>query len=116
MMEGVIFDKLNLPYSEIKQGLLYYPSALTKIEIKNILDELAINLQEAPLFTPKMPKTGKNFSVRMSNMGKLGWVTDQRDGYRYQDTHPVTRKNWPRRKKEESSKGNWRKKKKNISE
>ena len=28
-------------------------------------------------------------------MGNLGWVSDIKDGYRYQATHPVTGKKWP---------------------
>jgi DNA oxidative demethylase len=50
---------------------------------------------EAPLFTPEMPKTGKPFSVRMTNLGELGWVSDRTGGYRYQATHPTTCKPWP---------------------
>ncbi len=50
---------------------------------------------EAPLFVPVMPRTGKPMSVRMSNCGPLGWVTDKERGYRYQSTHPVTGKPWP---------------------
>jgi alkylated DNA repair protein (DNA oxidative demethylase) len=34
-------------------------------------------------------------SVRMTNCGSLGWVTDREHGYRYQPTHPVTGKPWP---------------------
>lgn len=49
---------------------------------------------EAPLFTPVMPRTGQPFSVRMTNLGPLGWVSD-RDGYRYQPTHPETGRAWP---------------------
>jgi DNA oxidative demethylase len=49
---------------------------------------------EAPLFTPEMPKTGKPFSVRMTNLGELGWVSDRANGYRYQATHPTTGKPW----------------------
>jgi DNA oxidative demethylase len=41
-----------------------------------------------------MPKTGKPMSVRMTNCGPLGWVTDER-GYRYQGTHPETGAPWP---------------------
>jgi len=41
-----------------------------------------------------MPKTGKPFSVRMTNCGPLGWVSD-RSGYRYQPTHPATGRPWP---------------------
>jgi alkylated DNA repair protein (DNA oxidative demethylase) len=46
------------------------------------------------LFQPVMPRTGKAFSVRMSNCGPLGWVSD-RSSYRYQPTHPETGRNWP---------------------
>jgi DNA oxidative demethylase len=49
---------------------------------------------EAPLFTPRMPGTGKPFSVRMSNCGPLGWVSDA-DGYRYEPAHPTTGASWP---------------------
>ena len=34
-------------------------------------------------------------SVRMTNCGKLGWVTDKERGYRYQQTHPETGRPWP---------------------
>jgi DNA oxidative demethylase len=34
-------------------------------------------------------------SVRMTNCGALGWVTDKERGYRYQPEHPVTGKPWP---------------------
>jgi alkylated DNA repair protein (DNA oxidative demethylase) len=48
----------------------------------------------APWFTPRMPRTGKAFSVRMTNCGSLGWVADV-DGYRYQPGHPETGEPWP---------------------
>lgn len=49
----------------------------------------------APLFTPAMPRTGKEMSVRMTNFGNLGWVTDKERGYRYQTIHPITENPWP---------------------
>jgi len=51
-------------------------------------------LSSAPLFAPRMPKSGRPFTVRMSNCGPLGWVSDER-GYRYQPTHPETGRSWP---------------------
>jgi len=42
-----------------------------------------------------MPRTGAPLSVRMSNAGEFGWVTDRDGGYRYQTAHPVTGKPWP---------------------
>ena len=51
-------------------------------------------MTEAPLFTPVMPRTGRPFTVAMTNLGSLGWVSD-RAGYRYQATHPETGRPWP---------------------
>jgi DNA oxidative demethylase len=34
-------------------------------------------------------------TVRMTNCGPLGWVSDRERGYRYQETHPVTGAPWP---------------------
>ncbi|MGH9331067.1 MAG: alpha-ketoglutarate-dependent dioxygenase AlkB family protein [Vicinamibacterales bacterium] len=48
----------------------------------------------APLYAPRMPVSGRPFSVRMTNCGPLGWVSDER-GYRYQPTHPETGEPWP---------------------
>jgi alkylated DNA repair protein (DNA oxidative demethylase) len=48
----------------------------------------------APLFTPRMPKSGRPFSVRMSNCGSLGWVSDE-NGYKYASAHPETGRPWP---------------------
>ena len=48
----------------------------------------------APLFTPRMPKSGRPFSVRMSNCGALGWMSDE-NGYRYAPAHPETGRPWP---------------------
>lgn len=50
-------------------------------------------LAEAPLYRPVTPG-GRAFSVRMSNLGPLGWVSD-RGGYRYQTAHPETGRPWP---------------------
>ena len=41
-----------------------------------------------------MPRTAKPFSVRMTNMGPLGWVSDK-SGYRYQASHPELATPWP---------------------
>ena len=60
-----------------------------------LLREIRAVMEEAPLFTPTMPRSGKPMSVRMTNCGPLGWVTDKERGYRYQPLHPVTGKPWP---------------------
>jgi alkylated DNA repair protein (DNA oxidative demethylase) len=59
-----------------------------------ILADIEAVLEAVPLYRPRMPKSGKPLSVRMSNCGPLGWVTDEA-GYRYQPTHPEIGRPWP---------------------
>lgn len=73
----------------------YFPQALDRAVQNALLAEIRRVIAEAPLFTPTMPRSGKPMSVRMTNCGPLGWVTDKERGYRYQATHPVTGKPWP---------------------
>jgi len=75
-------------------GLKFYPGMLDFEKQRQLLAELQRVVKEAPLFTPRMPKSDRPFSVRMTNCGRLGWVSD-REGYRYQNFHPVTRRPWP---------------------
>ena len=78
----------------LPQGFRHVPGRLTRDDQEALVAELRTIIAEAPLFTPVMPRTGKPFSVRMSNCGPLGWVSDVR-GYRYQPLHPVTGRPWP---------------------
>jgi DNA oxidative demethylase len=66
--------------------------AAAQIRLRDAILEV---LAEAPPFQPAMPRTGKPFSVLMSNCGPLGWVSDKVGGYRYQATHPETGQPWP---------------------
>jgi DNA oxidative demethylase len=72
------------------------PSYFSRVQQELLVELLRAAVVEAPLFTPQMPSTGKPFSVRMTNMGDLGWVSDQIGGYRYQAQHPVTGAPWPK--------------------
>ena len=60
-----------------------------------LLSAIRAVIAKAPMFAPTMPRTGSPFSVRMTNCGPLGWVSDATGGYRYQATHPVTGDPWP---------------------
>jgi DNA oxidative demethylase len=75
-------------------GLRVYPAYLDRDGQLELLAEVQSILTSAPLFTPRMPKSGRPFTVRMSNAGPLGWVSDERS-YRYQPTHPETGQPWP---------------------
>ena len=72
----------------------YLPEFLSRDAQAQIVEDLRQAVELAPLFTPVMPRTAKPFSVRMTNMGPLGWVSDKA-GYRYQPTHPDTGAAWP---------------------
>lgn len=78
----------------LPQGFRHLPGRLDRRAQEALVAELRIIIAEAPLFTPIMPRSGKPFSVRMSNCGPLGWVSDVH-GYRYQPLHPVTGRPWP---------------------
>jgi alkylated DNA repair protein (DNA oxidative demethylase) len=70
-----------------------HPSYLDRSRQQALLADIQAVIAQAPLYTPRVPG-GAAMSVRMTNCGPLGWVTDER-GYRYQATHPVTGKPWP---------------------
>jgi DNA oxidative demethylase len=76
-------------------GLIYVPNYLTADEQSVLLGDVASAIRSAPLFQPCMPKTGKPFSVKMTNCGELGWVSDRTRGYRYEPMHPETGQPWP---------------------
>src|ERR1700684_2467216 len=78
----------------IAPGVDHFPGFLDRAAQEALRDDVQSILAEAPLFRPRMPRTGKAFSVRMSNCGPLGWVSDV-SGYRYQPNHPDTGEPWP---------------------
>lgn len=79
----------------LPDGVRYLPEYLDRKGQEALVDEIRQVVTEAPLYVPEMPRTGKPMSVRMTNCGPLGWVTDKGRGYRYQASHPVTGWPWP---------------------
>jgi len=78
----------------IAPGVMYFPGYLDRAAQEALRETVRAVLAEAPLYHARMPKTGKPLSVRMSNCGALGWVSDE-TGYRYQPGHPETGRPWP---------------------
>ncbi len=78
----------------IYDGVKHFPGFMDRAAQETMVLTLRDVVKAAPLFIPLMPRTGRPFSVRMTNMGELGWVSD-RNGYRYQAAHPDTGKAWP---------------------
>ena len=79
---------------EIGPGIFLFPGALDASEQKKLIAEVFARAEQAPFYKPRMPVSGKEFSVEETNFGTLGWVSDVR-GYRYEPVHPETHKPWP---------------------
>ena len=79
---------------EVGPDIFLWREKLSPLAQKALLEEVQEKLKQAPLYQPVMPGSGRPFSVEESNFGSLGWVSD-RNGYRYQSTHPITGKPWP---------------------
>ena len=71
------------------------PGYLDRAAQHELLAAVRAVIAAAPLYAPRMPRSGTPMSVRMTNCGPLGWVTDAERGYRYQATHPETGAPWP---------------------
>jgi alkylated DNA repair protein (DNA oxidative demethylase) len=70
------------------------PGTLILDQQRCLLAEIRGIVARAPLYAPVMPRSGSPYSVRMTNCGPLGWLSDH-GGYRYAATHPVTGLPWP---------------------
>jgi alkylated DNA repair protein (DNA oxidative demethylase) len=79
----------------VASGFEVFPGYLDRAAEAALVAKLRALVEAAPFFVPVMPRTGKPFSVRMTNLGPLGWVSDRQGGYRYQPTHPETGRPWP---------------------
>lgn len=79
----------------IIDGFRHLPGHLDRGQQDELLAKIRSIIGEAPLYQPAMPRTGKLLSVRMTNCGPLGWLTDKEGGYRYQAHHPETGLPWP---------------------
>ena len=75
-------------------GLRVVPGYLDRAAQEELVAALRAVMRVAPAYTPRMPKSGRPMSVRMTNCGPLGWMTDAA-GYRYQPHHPETGAPWP---------------------
>ncbi len=79
----------------LPRGVHFIPGYLDRQAQEVLVADVRAVVEAAPLFRPQMPRTGMEMSVRMTNCGSLGWVSDKDRGYRYQQTHPVSGRPWP---------------------
>jgi alkylated DNA repair protein (DNA oxidative demethylase) len=100
MVIGGYQARVNRPMSKSQPafttlpGLKYLPGFFAPEAQELLVATVLSAAEQAPFYTPTMPKSGRPFSVRMTNLGPLGWVSD-RAGYRYQPMHPKSGRPWP---------------------
>lgn len=80
---------------DLPPGIRHLPGFFDPAAQAALVEDIRAVVAAAPVFVPVMPRTGRPMSVRMTNCGALGWVTDRERGYRYQPAHPVTGRPWP---------------------
>lgn len=80
---------------EIAPGAFHYPLYLDTAAQAALAHDIAEVVAAAPLYVSTMPRTGAPMSVRMTNCGPLGWMSDKEKGYRYEARHPMTGAPWP---------------------
>ncbi len=78
----------------MSNGFRILPGHFNAAEQAELVEAVLAAIKAAPLFQPVMPRTGQPLSVKMTNMGSLGWIAD-RSGYRYEPAHPVSGAPWP---------------------
>ena len=79
---------------EAPDGFVHLPAWLDEPAQHHLMAEVLAAVGDTFWFQPTTPRWNRPFSVRMSNLGQLGWVSDAK-GYRYQKHHPVTGLPWP---------------------
>ena len=76
-------------------GVRYWPGYFDALARAALAADVAAAIAAAPLFVSHMPRTGVPMSVRMTNCGPLGWMSDRDRGYRDEPRHPLTGEAWP---------------------
>lgn len=84
-----------MPHTSPPDGFRHLEGFLDPGAQSALVTEIRDIVSRAPLYVPRMPNSGRPFSVRMTNCGPLGWVSSKDDGYRYQRDHPETGAPWP---------------------
>jgi DNA oxidative demethylase len=62
-------------------GLTLFRRYLDDAAQQALAGEIELIVLRAPWFLPCMPRSGRAFSVKMTNCGGSGWVSDQDGGY-----------------------------------
>jgi len=89
-----MFEGMDQPAPPLP-GFRFLPGHFGREAQAGLIGAVLQAIETAPFWRPSMPRTGQPLSVKMTNFGPLGWVTDRVGGYRYEPVHPETGRPWP---------------------
>lgn len=78
----------------VMDGVSLWPGYFDAPAQAALVSEVLRLTERAPFYRPRMPGSGKPFSVEETNFGTHGWISDV-TGYRYVPHHPYTDEVWP---------------------
>ncbi len=94
MLQGDDAMPHSLRKLDVSPGVVLWPGCLEPAAQTALIEDVLVRVRDAPFYRPRMPRSGRPFSVEETNFGTLGWYSDEA-GYRYQACHPRTRCRWP---------------------
>jgi alkylated DNA repair protein (DNA oxidative demethylase) len=95
MVSGAVQEKTDASTKlTILEGASVWPGYLNRSQQIDLAAIIFSLVSRTPFYRPRMPRSGRAFSVEETNFGSLGWYSDI-SGYRYEKLHPVTGNPWP---------------------
>ena len=76
------------------EGITLYPGFLDGNTQHALVSAVLKGLEAEKPYRPRMPRTGKPWSIHQMNFGPLGWVS-RSDGYGYAALNEATGRPWP---------------------
>ncbi|ABS65174.1 2OG-Fe(II) oxygenase [Parvibaculum lavamentivorans DS-1] len=75
-------------------GIGLYPGFFGETAQRALVERLQAGFGAAPPYRPRMPRTGRPWSILQTNFGQLGWVS-RPGGYAYSPVNDVSKAPWP---------------------
>lgn len=76
------------------EGIALYPGYLDTPAQKALVADVLAGFETAPPYRPRMPRSGKPWSIHQTNFGELGWVS-RPGGYGYSALNEAVNAPWP---------------------
>lgn len=79
---------------DMPDGFRLLPGFFDRSGQQGLMDAVVAATEHTPFWRTTMPRTGQPMSVKLTNFGALGWMSDKHGGYRYESLHPETGAAW----------------------